>query len=243
MSTNDPAVEAPKEVETKRVKSKISIGWMIFGLSSAAITGTLFLTTYRLSWKFLHHLQPREGQRMKRLMDYVRNERQSRNRDMFQVKSKKYERKKQWIYLGDVRIEDRLQFTHFRNAHEFWNYYSYNEAMDLATSTFLGSLVFTTSIFIVLCSLFKWYFDIQQAQDINVLLKSFFQPLRKYTKVDYELTAADEEIDQRTRDMSTLEFIESLITDFDYYQKLSNESYAENQQRKENNLNEKMNDE
>merc|ERR550525_979556 len=191
-----------------------SFPWMLFGFSAAAVSAALFLSTYKISMGLIKSKVPESNQ----FLDLPKN---IRNRPT------------KLLYLGNVPIEHRLQWTKFKNQHEYWQYYGYRNALQLSFKTLLHSTMFTMSLCIGFSGLFSWYFNIRHISEVDDLFRSWAQPLKGKFGSGFEMTQYDEQIDKEVSDMGLLEFVEDLLTDFDKYEELSKKSLDANRQRLE----------
>ena len=207
------AESTEEDTASQEVKS---FPWMLFGFSAAAVSAALFLSTYKFSMGLIKSKVPESNQ----FLDLPKN---VRNRPT------------KLLYLGNVPVEHRLQWTKFRNQHEYWQYYGYRNALSLSFKTLLHSTMFTMSLCIGLSGLFSWYFNIRHISEVNDLFRSWAQPLRGRFGSDFEMTKYDEQIDKEVSNMGMLEFLEDLMVDFKKYEELSQKSLEENKKRFEQN--------
>ena len=127
---------------SKDQKSKTKpFPWMIFGFSAAALSITLFASTYKFSMGVIKNKVPES----KQFLDLPKN---IRNRPT------------KLLYLGNVPIEHRLQWSKFKSATEYWQYYGYQNALQLSFRTLIHSTIFTISICMGCTGLFCWWFNI-----------------------------------------------------------------------------------
>ena len=187
--------------------------WMLFGFSAAAVSIALFASTYKLSMNVIKSKVPESNQ----FLDLPKN---IRNRPT------------RMIYLGNVPIEHRLQWTKFKSQHEYWQHYGYQNALQLSFKTLISSTIFTMSLCTGLTGLFCWYFNIRHISEVNDLFKSWAQPLKSKLGTDFEMTQYDEQIDKETENMNILEFFENLMVNFSHYEELSQKSLDENAQKR-----------
>ena len=200
-------------LETKQ-KTK-AFPWMLFGFSAAAVSMALFGSTYKISMSVLKNKVPESNQ----YLDLPKN---IRNRPT------------RLLYLGNVPIEHRLQWTKFKNANEYWQYYGYRNALQLSFRTLITSTLFTMSLCMGCSGLFCWYFDITHVSEVNDLFRSWAQPLKKKLGTDFKMTKYDEQIDEEVKDMNILDFFEQLMLNFNHYEELSKKSLEENERQKRN---------
>eukprot|EP01084_Bolivina_argentea_P191207 328442_1 len=203
-------------VNFKSKRKSKSFPWMLFGFSAAAVSAGLFLSTHRIAMSMIKNKVPESNQ----YLDLPKN---IRNRPT------------KLLYLGNVPIEHRLQWTKFRTQQEYWQYYGYKNALTLSFRTLITSTIFTLSICMGFSGLFCWYFSIRHITDVNKLFKSWAKPLQNKLGTRFEMTDYDHQIDKEVEKMNMLEFFENLMVNFEHYEELSQKSLDENAKRHQKN--------
>ena len=186
---------------------------MLFGFTTAMITTSMFFGSRFIGLKYFDET---------RILNSIKNE---------------GNKSKHLLYIGNVPIKYRLQYTYCNTCNEYWRLNGYNIAIELGYKSLIYSTLFSITIIIGFCGLFIWYNNINELNEIDLLFKKWMKPLKDKLSIEYIETDYDKEINQKIKDMSLTEFIHDLAINYDEYEHLSRLALEEQKKIKDINQN------
>ncbi|ETO30299.1 hypothetical protein RFI_06820 [Reticulomyxa filosa] len=229
---------------------KKGLSWKTYTIAGTLIGGGLFLGTCRASFSWLRKyttegkklLTTNENKPITSLWSFYNNSKAGQSVSQKQGKmdvDTKNGLKYRWIYLGNVPIEHRLQYTHFRNANEYWSYHRHHDSVSLAFQALIYATIFTTTLccaFSYLLFLFlKYKYHIQNVTEMGQLFRKLFSPIKHKIGVDYEINQFDQALEEEVKNMNILEFFDYVWHNFDKVSDLTDKALEENKKKKEPN--------